>query len=172
MRVAEFAALPKADGQSSFELHDGQMVPGPRPKLWHARLRSHIRKLLQPVVPQGGLIDIEMVFCPRGEFDLLAADLGYLAPERVESADPDGYIEGAPDLVLDIITALRPAETWLPKQRLCLATGAQEYWLVSRTQPSIQIARRSGSQSFYRSAQEYWLVSLGGGELAVDAIFS
>ena len=71
-----------------------------------------------------------MPFAPLPEYELRVADVAYLSPERFAQADPEDYIRGAPDLVIEVLSPSNTAAEIYEKEKLCLENGSREFWVV------------------------------------------
>ena len=45
-------------------------------------------------------------------------------------ADPEDNIRGAPELVIEVLSPSNTAAEIYEKEQICLANGAQEFWVV------------------------------------------
>ena len=73
---------------------------------------------------------MEVSFRPFPEHELWAADVAYLSAARFRQADPEDNIQGAPDLVIEVLSPSNTASEMLDRERICLANGAREFWVV------------------------------------------
>jgi Uma2 family endonuclease len=135
--AAELAALPE-DGWL-YELVIGHLVRMPPPKERHGYLELKLGATLWAFVKNGGL---GRVYAGETGFDLtlpremaetvLGADVAFLRAERVPAVSDtdDAYIQGAPNLAVEIASPsqFRPemgAKAWMWLQR-----GARLVWVV------------------------------------------
>ncbi len=110
------------------QLIEGTLVMSPAPTLNHQRVVRRIYDMLRDVTTSG-----ELVFSP---IDLYIDDLTVLQPDLVFVADdqkeilvPKG-IEGAPYLVIEVLS---PSNSFIDrntKKKLYLDFGVKEYWMV------------------------------------------
>lgn len=42
--------------------------------------------------------------------------------------DPDDYLRGAPDLIIEVLSPSNTATEICDKEKLCLENGAREFW--------------------------------------------
>ncbi len=173
MTVEEFRALPRPVGAFDYELHDGVLVPVTRPKYKHSRLQKRLCDLLEPLAPPGSLVDREVAFRGAAEFNLRAADVAYLNAQRHAAIDPEDNIQGAPDLVIEVLSPSNSAAEIFAKEEFCLETGALEFWVVDEVKRHVRVSSANGSMRIYKPGQSIPLALFGVGvELAVDAIFA
>lgn len=116
---------------------------------------------MEPLIPPGGLVDIEFAFRALPQHELRVADVAFVSPERAAKIDPEDYLQGAPDLVIQILSPSNTAAELYDKEKVCLENGTKEFWIVDP----------DGRTIAYSSGREIPLALLGGTQLAVDAIF-
>jgi Uma2 family endonuclease len=126
----EFESLPDAPGKR--ELLDGELIELPPPKLRHALIQDVIAESLKRyAVDQGLRVFEELGFRlrgPRGQW--LQPDVSVVARELIERAEPDGYIESAPLIAIEVISSGNTAESVERKLVKYLENGAGEVWVV------------------------------------------
>ena len=171
MTVEEFSDLPKDDGPVYHELHHGEIVAVPRAKYKHYFLQSRLRDELRAVAPPGGLVEIEFAFRALPEYELRVADIAYVPTERKESIDPDNYLQGAPDLVIEVLSPSNKVAELYEREKLCLENGAQEFWIIDQDRRQVKVSTPDGRTITYTSGSEIPLTLFGGAKLAVDTIF-
>ena len=174
MTVAEFSQLPDPPGGGFYELHYGEVVPLTFPRYKHYRMQSWLRDLLRPFAPFGCLLEIECAFRALPEYDMRSADVACLSPERASVIDPEGWISGAPELVIEILSPSNTASEMFDKEQLCLANGCQEFWVVDPKRRYVRIAQANGLTTTYHPGQQIPLTIFHRPDLTlgVDQIFA
>jgi Uma2 family endonuclease len=169
--VAEFRELPEG-GNFAYELHHGEVVAETRPKARHSKLQGRLFELLKPKLKDFGDIVIELPYRPLAEFEVRAADVAAVSRARWDAVDPDDYLHGAPDLVIEVKSPSNTRKQLQELVSLCLANGAVQCWIVDATQQSVTGIQRDGSTALYESGGQIPLTAFGSDTLAVDEIFS
>ena len=172
MTIEEFCKLPEDDGPVYHELRHGEVVPVTRPKLKHQMIQSRLRRLLEPLAPPGALVEAEVAFRALPQYELRAADVAYLAPDRCAKVDPEDYIQGAPDLVIEVLSPSNTAAEIYDKEKLCLHNGAKEFWVVDPDRRQVKVSTPDGCTITWQSGREIPLPLFSGAGVAVDAIFA
>jgi Uma2 family endonuclease len=132
-------------------------------------MERRLRSLLAAVAGSQGIVETAVAFRVAGtEFRI--ADVAFIRAERADRADPNGDFEGAPDIVIEIVSRSNTAMEMLEKEALCLENGAFEFWLVDLDRRQVRVSMPDGHSTTYKLAQQIPLFL--GGSLAVDAIFS
>lgn len=135
---AEFARLPTS-GTTRYEVIAGELVVTPAPGLRHQQIATRLTALLYAYVSQHRLGQVI-----AGPFDVLFAEGDYLEPDLIFMAADrlhllsDRGAEGAPDLVVEIIspsTAHRDRGVKLERYR---HYGVAEYWVLDPAAHTIE----------------------------------
>ena len=136
---AEFARLP-SEGSTRYEVIDGELAVTPAPTGAHQLVVSNLVRILGTFVHDHGLgiilpSPVDVLF---GEDDYFEPDVVFLRAERAHLLGDRG-IEGAPDLVIEILspsTAHRDRGIKLDRYR---HFRVPEYWIVDLAGRSIEV---------------------------------
>ncbi len=125
----DYAALP--DDGRRYEVHDGELSVTPAPSPRHQIVSRNLFRLLDAHVRSRG--SGEVLYAPLDviltEASIVQPDLVYLEPGRLGAISGRG-IEGAPTLVVEIVS---PATTLIDrrtKHQLYARHGVPFFWLV------------------------------------------
>jgi Uma2 family endonuclease len=136
--VNEFVTLPDPPN-GRYELRDGEVVFLPPVRLLHTKIQANLVKLLLPQLQAGGVVSAEFPFQPTSQYEFRYADVGFVSHARLQQSTDDGYLQGAPDLVIEILSR---SNTWVEvedKRELCLNSGCQSYWIVNPVRQTVQV---------------------------------
>ena len=172
MTVEEFQKLPEDSGSVHHELRHGEIVAVTRPKLKHTLIQRNLRRMLEQAAEPDSLVETEVAFRALPEYDLRVADVAYLSAARFAATDPNDNIQGAPDLVIEVLSPSNSAAEIYDKEKLCLENGAKEFWVVDPDRRQVKVSTPDGRTLTYQSGQEISLSVLGGAKIAVDSIFA
>jgi Uma2 family endonuclease len=129
--VAEFVKLPDPK-TGHYELHHGEVVLMPPPKWRHTRIQKQLEKLLQEAMGDKGMVIMEMPFQLSPEYEVWRADVAVLRLERTKGIGGDEYLQGAPDLVIEVLSPSNTAQEINEKIAVCLENGCGSLWVVRR----------------------------------------
>lgn len=169
MTFAEFEQLP--DPQSyRYELRHGELVQVPFPKFEHSLIQETLRDLFTTASAGAGRAYVELGFraLPDGEYR--RADVAWVSNSRRAEQNVKGHFQGAPDIVIEVLSPSNTVAEMLDKEKLCLENGSAQFWMVDIDRRQVKVSTPDGHTITYKSGQEIPL--LFGGRLAVDAIFS
>jgi len=119
------------DDGMKHELLKGEHIVVPPPKLRHTRIQQKLQDTLRPYVWEHrlGEVHIEAGF-KLSSNTWLQPDVSFVRSFQVQTADPDGYYEGAPALAIEVASDSNTAAQLDLKIDLYFAHGAEEVWVV------------------------------------------
>ena len=166
---AEFEQLPDPRF-GRYELRRGEPVIVAPPKLKHSTVQRRLRRLLEAAAGETGIVDSEFGFRPLPEDEFRIADVVFISQARWQGIDLNGYFEGVPDLVAEILSPSNTKKEMLDKRKLCLETGSLEFWVIDIDHRQIEVSTPDDRTITYQSGQQVPLF-FAAASLAVDAIF-
>jgi Uma2 family endonuclease len=172
MSVEEFRHLPKPVGDFDYELHHGELVPVTRPKKKHHVAQHRLLDLLKQLLGRQGHVGIEVAFRAVPENDLRVADVAFVSGDRWRAADPEDNLQGAPDLVIEVLSPPNTALEMYDREQFCLEHGSKEFWTVDLGRRQVRVASNDHPVKSYREGSEIPLLAFGGTGLRVSDIFS
>lgn len=167
----EFLTLPEPKEGAFYELRGGEVVLMTRPKMRHARLQQRLERLLIPLADAVGFLSIEVAFRALPEGELRVADIAWLSARRAAEVEDEGFIPGAPNLVIEVASDSNTSPELKEKQILCLANGCEEFWVVYPKLNLVEVTTRNGSRDYGRG-EAIPLPLFGDASLEVSAIFA
>ncbi len=130
-------ALP--DDGRRYEIIEGELHEMPAPNLWHATTIVSLLLLLAPVIQSlGGRIfaaplDVFFQGADPVQPDIIAILPGWQGELRLRGP------EGAPDLVIEVLSPSNRGHDLLTKRALYARAGVREYWIVDPVARSVEI---------------------------------
>jgi Uma2 family endonuclease len=119
------------DDGMKHELIQGEHVITPPATIGRGRIRQNFHDALRPYVRdrQFGEVYISAGFkLPLDTF--LRPDASFIRKSQIERTDPDGYLEGAPALAIEVASESNTAAQLDLKMEVYFAHGAEEVWIV------------------------------------------
>ena len=122
------------------EVIDNILYMSPAPKYNHQRLVFFLARRIADFVDQYRLG--EVFISPNDVYleDLLSAvqpDLFFISSENTDVLKEDGYIHGAPDLIVEVLSGDRKRDT-VRKKSLYERAGVKEYFVVDPSDRKVQ----------------------------------
>jgi Uma2 family endonuclease len=140
---ADLFSLP--DDGKRYEIIDEALYEMPAPNIDHARVIINLLAVLIPLVQslggRGFTAPLD-VFFPGA--DPVQPDLLVLLPEQVSLMSKRG-IEGAPALIVEVLSPSNPEHDRIVKRALYARAGVVEYWLVSPEAAIVEVLTLAGS---------------------------
>jgi Uma2 family endonuclease len=139
--VNDFLRVPEPK-EGHYELHHGELVLMPPPKAGHQRLQERLREILASMLRDRKLVvRVEMAFRPAPEYEVWKADVGILSEDRERSTPDDAYLEGAPELVIEVLSPGNTVDEIEDKMHVCLGNGCYSFWVVDQKRKEIRVTR-------------------------------
>lgn len=130
----------KLDDDNRYELIGGELVLVPAPRTIHQRISGKLFKVLISYIDKNNLG--ELLYAPTDvlltEKDKPQPDIMFISKERL-SIIKDNYIQGAPDLVIEILSPSTGKWDRVKKSRLYYTHGVKEYWIVDPDAKVIEV---------------------------------
>jgi len=145
LSLEQFEALPE-DG-NRHELNQGELVLMPPPKPEHDFIRDNVKMILSLFVlgKRLGRIYAEAgyLLTREPEATVRQPDVSFLSRGRVKRSG--GYVEGSPELAIEIVSPSDSAEELNIKVKQYLAFGSQEVWVFYPKTRSVDVCKRDGA---------------------------
>ncbi len=139
----DFRDFP-ADGKRH-ELVDGEHFMSPAPYLKHQRLVGNLYEALKRYLRGNpiGQIFLSPVDVVLSEFDVVEPDLAFVSNARRDILT-EANIQGAPDLVVEVLSDSTRWHDLVTKRRLYGRFGVREYWVVDPVVDSVLVFGLAG----------------------------
>jgi Uma2 family endonuclease len=149
----EFQTLPR-DGSKRFELIEGEVYMTPSPNTKHQRAVVKLLRLLVDHVEQHDLGEVfiapyDIVF---SKWTALEPDLLFIRKDRA-SIVTEANVQGAPDLVIEILSPSNKAYDRKTKLRAYEKAGVPEIWYFDPEDDSAEILNLGGDGLYVVTAK-------------------
>src|SRR5690606_14943093 len=125
-RVADYMALPEG---TPVELIKGELIVSPAPLYIHQAVLIRLTELLAPIArAEGGKLAVAPTDVILADDTVVQRDLMYITKARRHILRQ--RVEGAPDLVVEIISPSHARRDRVHKLALYAEHGVAEYWIV------------------------------------------
>lgn len=137
----DFLLFP--DDGMRHELIDGAHVVTPSPNLPHQRASGNLFGLIWSYLHLNPIGDVfhapfDVVF---SRFDVVEPDLLYLSKARADAVLTTANVQGAPNLVVEILSPSTRRRDEMEKRRLYERAGVDEYWVVDPDEGRVRVYR-------------------------------
>jgi Uma2 family endonuclease len=140
----DYAQLPEG---APYQLIEGQLVMAPSPRVYHQLIVGALYRALHAHVHQHDLgeVFVAPVDVYLSETTTLVPDVIFVAAAR-RAIIGEMKIEGAPDLVMEVLSPSTAYYDLKEKKRLYEQHGVREYWLVDPEADDVEIYRLDEDQ--------------------------
>lgn len=147
--VADYLKLPEPE-EGHLELHHGEVVIVPPPKWRHQILQGRIQKRLECLLGDSGIVLSEMAFRPAPEYEMWQADVGYVRADRAAGIGEDEYLNGAPDLVVEVLSPSNTADEIDDRRTICMTNGCRSFWVVNDKRKLVSVTEGDVTRHYGR----------------------
>lgn len=132
-----------------YEIVDGDLTMVPAPVPYHQKVSRNLEYHLHRHILKHALGEIFYAPCDvvLSDSDVVQPDLLFIATHRL-SIITERNIEGAPDVVIEILSPTTEQRDRGAKQNLYARTGVREYWIVDPPAKTVEVLglKESGYQ--------------------------
>jgi Uma2 family endonuclease len=130
----------KTPEDERYELIEGELLMTPSPAPRHQRISRKIEFILEKFVTENNLG--EVFYAPMDVYlddeSVVQPDILFISRDRLNIIG-EKNIQGAPDLVIEIISESSAYRDMVRKKKLYAKYGVKEYWIVIPEEGSIEI---------------------------------
>ncbi len=166
----------KTSDDKRYELIEGDLLMTPSPVPNHQRISRKIEFVLEEFVTQNNLGEIFDAPCDvyLDEENVVQPDMLFISHHRLAIIG-EKNIQGAPDLVIEIVSENSAYRDVVQKKRLYARFGVKEYWIVIPDCEEIEIyTLKDNTYQLYKSYDKGDILespSLKGLNIALKEIF-
>ena len=123
-----------------YELIEGDMLMTPAPIPKHQRISRKIEFIFEKYVTENELGEVFDAPCDvyLDDGNVVQPDIFFISRERLDIIG-EKNIQGAPDLVVEIISESTAYRDFVQKKKLYAKFGVKEYWIVIPEEASIEV---------------------------------
>lgn len=155
LSLEEFEQL-EDDGMPR-ELDEGELITMSPTKRKHGRIQNAVSFVLNQFLersPIGEVYVSETGFLlSRGPATLRAPDVAFVRAERSDQESPEGYLEGAPDLAVEVVSPSETARHITRKVVQYLRHGGHTVWVVYPEAEEVHVFEASGGHRVLQAEQ-------------------
>ena len=161
-----------------YELINGELILVPAPNISHQRSHRKLGVLITVFVDRHELGEVFLaptdVVLSNTETEVVQPDVLFISKER-EHIITEANIQGAPDLIVEILSPSTAKRDWQTKRDLYARHGVKEYWLADPATKIVWVMLlRDGALEIvdtYASGDTLESPTLEGFNVAVDDLF-
>lgn len=130
----------KTPEDERYELIEGELLMTPAPIPNHQRISRRIEFMLEKFVTENDLGEVFDAPCDvyLDDENVVQPDILFISKERLDIIG-EKNIQGAPDLMIEIISENTAYRDLVQKKKLYARFGVKEYWIVISEEESIEI---------------------------------
>jgi Uma2 family endonuclease len=155
LSLEEYARLDEPDGRYVDDLVRGVVVREPRPGPPHGRVQMRIGYALEGWARRAGAdVTLESGYILSDEPPTLRGpDVAVVVSPRSGDGNPGGWIRGAPDVVVEVLSPSDTSSSIQEKTLDYLQAGARLAWIVDPGARTVTVFRSDGSARIVRERE-------------------
>ncbi|MGE5544177.1 MAG: Uma2 family endonuclease [Bacillota bacterium] len=173
----DYLDLPEEPGYR-FEILEGVLIKEPLPSVIHQRASRKLQRVLEDyfaeVDPEGEIFNAPLDVTPL-DYNVVQPDLFYVSDEQKQMVK-DARIDGAPALVVEVISPSSGRKDRLQKMRIYQKAQVQHYWLLDPQEKTLEcFAWRDGVYAVVASGMDADIVehpNFAGLSIALKSLWS
>jgi Uma2 family endonuclease len=152
----DYLDIPEEPGYR-FEIIEGMLIKEPSPNVAHQRASRKLQRILEDyfgeVDPEGEIFNAPLDVTPL-DYNVVQPDLFYVSGEQ-KLMVKDARIDGAPALVVEVISPSSGRKDRLQKMRIYQKAAVQHYWLLDPQEKTLEcFAWRDGLYAVVASGMD------------------
>src|SRR5438128_9523227 len=120
----------------------------------HCVIRKRLGRSIESHAREAFWVHQRSWFRPLPEHELRSADVAAVITARWEQTDPEDCLQGAPDLVIEVVSPSNTTVELNDKEKLCLENGCREFWVVDPVLHQVRVSKPDGTARTYKADQE------------------
>lgn len=135
---SDYLALP--DNGKRHEIIEGELFMTPAPGVFHQIILSNVEEILRKFVRTNnlGIVLVAPTDVILSDQDIVQPDLLFIASSR-RSIITEKNINGAPDLIVEILSERTRVVDQKQKRQLYEKYGVKEYWMIDVEEKTVEI---------------------------------
>lgn len=152
----DYLEIPDEPGYR-FEILDGVLIKEPSPSVIHQRVSRNLLRILEDYfreIDAEGEVFYSPLDVTPSDYNVVQPDIFYVAGDQ-QSIVKDTHVDGAPKLVVEIISPSTHRKDRLKKMQIYQRAGVQHYWLVDPENKTLEcFALRDGLYALVASGMD------------------
>ncbi len=171
----EYASIPV--GAPNYQLIEGDLIMAPAPGSFHQDIVSNLNFLFREYLRAHpvGKICIAPYDVHLSDINVFQPDLFFIRKENLSIIEDHG-VEGAPDLVIEILSKSSVKYDLGPKRSVYARTGVEELWIIDPAKRTLALYRLPENAdtpaATYRAKQKFTSTLLPGLTIDLAAVFA
>jgi Uma2 family endonuclease len=138
------------DDGKIYELHNGVLIEVAGSKVRQSRLAMWLGRLLINFIEDnelGGMVTGPDGSAILNEYNTRIPDVAYISAARAKKQDDESYIDGAPDLAIEVVSPSNSPSEMQQRAGEYLSAGARLVWIVNPTTRTVDVYGSHGSRT-------------------------
>jgi Uma2 family endonuclease len=171
----DYALIPV--GAPNYQLIEGDLVMAPSPSSFHQEILQNLSRIIGNHLQTHplGKIFVAPLDVHLSDLNVYQPDLLFVAKDNLGIIEEHG-IEGAPNLVVEILSKTSEKYDLGPKRAVYARTGVEELWIIDPAKRTLALYRLADDAATpaatYRAKQRFASALLPGLSIDLNAVFA
>ena len=137
----DYLSVPEGSSER-FEIIDGELFVTPTPRFRHQQVVMNVSRILSTLVLEHGLGEVvaSPITVRLADDSVTEPDVVFLGLDRLGIIE-GGRIHGAPDLVVEVLSASNSGYDRGLKRRKYMSSGVPELWILDADEDTVEVWR-------------------------------
>ena len=155
----DYLGIPE-DTSRRYEIVDGELFVTPTPRFRHQEVVTSLAHILRGLSDEHGLgkVVVGPITVRLHDELVLEPDVAFVSTDRLDIVDPEGIIDGAPDLVVEVLSPSNRTYDRNLKRKRYLDNGVSEVWIVDADERTIEVWRPGADRAVITGESLSWKV--------------
>ncbi|MDI6734834.1 MAG: Uma2 family endonuclease [bacterium] len=134
------------DNGRRYQIIDGEVYMTPAPVPYHQKILLNLAEILRNFVRRNNRGEVFIAPCDvlLSDVDIVQPDIFFVSREKL-AIIKEKYIEGTPDLVIEILSPYTQKLDRITKKRLYEVYKVAEYWIADTDKKTLEVLSLKGS---------------------------
>jgi len=139
---ADYLSVPE-DTSRRYEIVDGELFVTAAPRFRHQRVTTNLVRLLGDLAEEHGLGEVVggPITVHLHDELVVEPDVLFIRADRLGIVDPEGGVEGPPDLVVEVLSPSNRDYDRNLKRKHYLENGVAELWILDADERTVEVWR-------------------------------
>jgi Uma2 family endonuclease len=169
----DYLGIPE-DTSRRYEIVGGELFMTPTPRFRHQEVVTSLASLLRALAREGklGKVVAGPITVRLHDELVLEPDIVFVRADRLHIVDPEGIIDGPPDLVVEVLSPSNRTYDRNLKRKHYLDNGVPELWIVDADERTVEVWQPGADQGVIYGDALPWEVGGRRLEIRLEEVFS
>ncbi len=168
----DYLTIPE-DTSRRHEIVDGELFVTPAPRARHQQVVTNLARILGTLAVGHGLGEVFVgpITVHLHDEGVVEPDVLFVRGDRLGIVDPEGAVNGPPDLVVEVLSPSNRSYDRTIKRKLYMENGVAELWIIDANERTVEIWTPQAEQPRTVRDRLVWSASGHDFDIRLDEVF-